>query len=60
MGDFVGQNGSQFGLTFRQADHSGIDHNVSAGKRLRVNLRVVENIKGKNLLASAAARQVLS
>ena len=30
MGNFVGQNGSQFGLTFRQADHAGIDHNVSA------------------------------
>ena len=60
MGDFVGQNGSQFGLTFRQADHSGIDHNVSTRKRLRVNRGVVENVKGKNLLASAAARQVLS
>ena len=59
MGDFVGQNGGQFRLTFRQADRPGVDHNVSARKGLGVDLGVVNDKKGEWLLAPAAARQVL-
>ena len=58
--DFVGQDGSQLRLVFRQADHAGIDHNVSTRKRLRINFRVVEDVKGEDLLTPAAMRQVLT
>ena len=47
MGDFVGQNGCQFALTFRQTDRPGVDDDVSPRKRLRVNLWIVDNIKVK-------------
>lgn len=59
MGDFVGQNGSQFRLALRQTDRPGIDHNVPTRKRLRINRRIIEHVKSKGLLTSAAVGQVL-